>query len=152
MKIEKLEDGSINISSPKFADFGDYETVTLIINIYNGSTYTQEIVADDIEDGMYLVDTDFFDTEELPEGLWDIQLKIEYADSTNVYIDKICYYHDTVVFCQIADLTDKEKSVKLQMHYFFLQNAHKCGDCNGCNPRFTSYLDLITNELSQESC
>lgn len=157
MKLYKLDTGNLRLETTLFEDWTGYSTVTLTISILNGSTYTKVLTEGSLTDDDYIITPTFFSLTEFPEGLWEIKLTITYSANSNVTTDKLCYFQDTTIFCQIAELEDMELSIKLQMPYFFLANAHIC-QC-GCDTttndpcdNFEKYLTYIQNELSKQSC
>lgn len=140
-------DTQLIIKDDILSDFGVLDAVNLEIKI-GKTVYKKEIdVLDITNTNEYIVDSqDVFNSATYPEGLYSIVLNVTKDDLTKVVYKK-CYFEDTTLFCKIAEMSDKHLAVQLQMHYYFLKNAHLC-DCIDC-ASFEWRLNLINNELTE---
>lgn len=141
--------GVFTLTSTEFAE--DYEKVTLFSKIDCKGAYEVEIENADLSGNNYTIDNEeFFDLEELAQGLYSFKLVFEYDDTDNVRVEEFCYFIDDGLLCEIVEKVKDEKDVALQLDHFLVYNANLC-NCN-CEDFCTIYK-RIKDELSDcKSC
>lgn len=140
----------ITLSSPYLDDTSNIDELQLTSKINCCSTqYISEILVGDVAAGAFTIDgLDFYNVDNLADGIYSFSLKITYDDGS-VRIERGCLFVDNTTSCAVAEYVQENRNLEIQMDLFILKQAGTCGcECD----TFCDILERLWKDLGLIDC
>jgi len=158
--IVTYSSGVFTIESTKLSNFAiiDKATITSKINCCDPE-YSDEVEAGDVTANAFTLDSTFFSTSEVTDGIYSFNLTVEYNNGDKTTEELGCYFVDEETACLVADKVSGNIDVNtpegrelllLEMDYFLLKNA-----ANGCPCEcsdFCMILERVWKAVDKVDC